>query len=332
MQFCPLNFNESDCRDYDARVSNALRRYEGWSDVIRRMGQEMEDRLNPLFLLAPREIPHLLPHELIYRFSGPSHHLRIPFEITRAQNDQFYLSLIHPVIRSITGVLGTKRPLRSDLTENLRLQGGKLRALLIASNPLGDLPGADSEISQLKRILGKFSSLIEVTSLTGKHATAESFQAAIRSDRYHIIHYAGHTHWDSREPRLSHFLLQNTHGQPEPIYLRQLEALLRGDSNLCFFYLSSCNGTKSGASDLELGYDFSGITDSLVRAGVPAVMGFREKIGDTSAQAIAGYFYQFLFKLRALSLPHALLLTRRKIESDNLDNPDWLMPLLVMQQ
>jgi CHAT domain-containing protein len=331
MDFRNAGFTEEDCDSYDSRISNALIQTRGWEKEIRKIGKELEERLQPALALAPQEGLDLPPHELIYRFGGPSHHLRLPFEATRIQNDLSYLALIHPVVRSITGLSCTKRAPDAEFTDALRLQGKKLRVLLVASNPLGDLPAVEAEIAGVEDTLSKFRAWIDVDTLTGQHATSEAFSAALGADCYHILHYAGHTHWNRENPRRSHFVLRSPNGGAEEVFLEQVEDWLREGSPLCFCYLSSCEGTRAGESYRNLTYDFFGIADSLVRAGVPAVLGYRARIDDVAAQVMAETFYHHLCISRVFSLSQALLQTRKQVRTKLMYQPSWLMPILIIQ-
>ena len=202
--------------------------------------------------------------------------------------------------------------------------------LLVVPDPLSNLPATASEAERITDCLNPFGSLVEITTLEGRDATVARFEQKIRSRRFHLLHYAGHSQWAEDTGR-SCLLLQDKHGNPQPLFLDELSSIFDdAESPLSFCYLSSCKGASAGDSLDTLQYDFLGIADSLVRAGIPAVLGFREQVGDDLAEDFAGHFYSNLFQpRREFNLPRSLLYARKKIFRE------WSMsafiPVLVMQ-
>ena len=120
----------------------------------------------------------------------------------------------------------------------------------------------------------------------------------------------------------------NCQGRVLPMRASELATLLR-DSELRFAYLSCCWGTATGSTTQLLDDDFLGIADSIVQAGVPAVLGSRWPISDRGAKTLALTFYRSLAEQGELDT--ALLDARREVAAQNKDSMGWVSPILIMQ-
>jgi len=262
--------------------------------------------------------------------------LRVPFEFLYdgTSPDGDYLALRHPLSRRISGLHARRQRLAADFLNELWRQGEPLRILLVASNTLPCIPGVDQEIESLG---GTLQSLFEeggmgtqVTILPTAEATSEVARRELAGCHYHIVHYAGHGHYDrDSAERSSLFFWEKPHrkGKVEPLRASQLQILLRG-SALRFLYLSCCSGTATGEPAQLLDDDFLGIADASVFAGVPSVLGFRWPVSDSGAEALALAFYRSLAQQGELDT--ALLEARREVAARDRDDITWLSPVLIL--
>ncbi len=328
--FFDLAFADSDCRTYDRHAEAAIHSGEGAKQIGKKLGRRLKEALT---FSAEAEV--LVPNddEFVWFFHGPADYLRVPFEATWHDND--FLALKHPVVRSIHRRKCIRPPLNSELFESLLSNQRKLKILLVASDPdpKNRLPHAQLEIEAVQSVLKPFEASVECTIVHKRDATVDNLTRVLEAGRYHIVHYAGHSSFNPKKPEGSYLLLKDDNGDPEPLLLDRLGQIVGGaESLLAFFYLSSCEGTALGARCLDHEYEFKGIADNLVRSGVPAVLGFRSKIFDKEARALAESFYRNLWApRREFSLPRALLRARKDLKSNFNGKATWLAPILVMQ-
>ncbi|MBE7551851.1 MAG: response regulator [Anaerolineales bacterium] len=271
------------------------------------------------------------------RFESPRDLLRVPWEFLfdGVNEGGDYLVLRHPLARAIIGVRVKQRLLSPDFFNDLWAKGDELRILLVASNTYPDIPGVDQEIkalgSSLKMMFEERGILAQVTMIPTKRATYENVRDTLQKCKYHIVHYAGHGTFDKQSPEnsyLSFWEKGNRRGIVKKMPISELQMLLRG-SDLRFFYLSSCLGTKTGEPAKLLDDDFLGIADGIIHAGVPAVLGFRWPVSDDGAKALALAFYKSLANQGKIDT--ALLHARCETAARNRDNITWLSPILIMQ-
>ena len=96
-----------------------------------------------------------------------------------------------------------------------------------------------------------------------------------------------------------------------------------------FIYLSCCQGGTAGTVDQLLSNDFLGIGHSLIVGGVPAIVAMRWPLSDDMTVLLASSFYKELFNGMGLEL--ALFRARRRVQSKNPKDFNWLSPMLIMQ-
>lgn len=137
--------------------------------------------------------------------------------------------------------------------------------------------------------------------------------------KWHVLHYAGHTHYDSQH-RVGYLFLPGSGGiKPvEPVRIAEF-ALWLGRADTRFVFLSSCQSA---------GHDF---IYQLAKERVPAIMGFLWKVDDEKAREYAESFYEHLFDGRCRSLEYACLAAKKDMHAACKDNPIWASPVLVTQ-
>jgi CHAT domain-containing protein len=145
----------------------------------------------------------------------------------------------------------------------------------------------------------------------------ETLEAVLKEKPWHLVHYAGHTHFDdANQAGYLFFPLGDYELEPRKIDL--FAWALRG-ADTRFVFLSSCRG---GQQDFIY---------HLSKVGVPAIMGFLVDVRDDEAAAFARSFYEHLFNGKEKSLEYACLEARREMHATFPDSPIWASPVLVMR-
>jgi DNA-binding response OmpR family regulator len=272
------------------------------------------------------------------RLESSSDLLRVPFEclLDGPFETSDYLVLRHPFARSIMSDEFIKSiPISPGIFNDLYVKGEELKVLLIASNIPPSIPHADQEIKLLNKALKVLFEQrgiqVNIDMIPTTQATYEHVRNILKRCKYHIIHYAGHGDYDPNLPEKSYLSFwgkRNRRGNLERLSAAEIQQLLQ-DSEARFVYLSCCRGTSTGGSAKLLDGEFLGIADSIVRAGVPAVLGFRWPVSDLGAKKLALEFYKSLAEQGQLDT--ALLHARRAVAAHNRDDITWLSPILIMQ-
>lgn len=261
--------------------------------------------------------------------------LQVPLEFLFWEPE--YAVFRHPLSRYVLNTTTWQGSISPGFFKRLRQYGKRLKILLIASNTEPLIPGVDEEIEAVAASLGlllKDNDIEhEVTCLPTEKATLERVRSELSRCHYHILHYAGHGHYDQEHPEESSLYLWHGEGRSGPLerLTAQAMGLLVRDSQLRFAYLSCCSGAASGGASKLLGDDFLGIADALIQSGVPAILGFRWPVNDEGAKLLALSFYESLFGQGNLAT--ALLEARcetagRRGRSDE----TWLSPILISQE
>ncbi len=198
----------------------------------------------------------------------------IPWELLYDGVD--FLCLNHPMAR--------KPQLLKEPKEHLQEQSGRLRALVIG-NPTADLPGAAAEAEAVSQVLAKAG--VEVVMLIGpEQATANRFSIQITTQRYDLIHYAGHGYFDGKAPHLSGLLFQDG-----PFFAEEFERCLK---SAAFVFLSACESAEAKTTESMTGFRgkfTEGVAISALGGGAIGCLGPIWEIEDGLAKDFALEFY-----------------------------------------
>lgn len=148
---------------------------------------------------------------------------------------------------------------------------------------LDDLPGALSEARAVAKVWPGTDLLL------GKEATRGAFLSSI--GRYAIVHLAGHAIVNSRAPLFSRLVLAPEADGSDLGVLYAHEIYGRSFARTRLVFLSGC-GTAAGRT-LE-GEGALTLARPFLAAGVPAVIGSLQKIGDRKAALFSDDFYRSL--------------------------------------
>jgi hypothetical protein len=145
---------------------------------------------------------------------------------------------------------------------------------------------------------------------------AQEVEQTLSSGNWHVVHYAGHTHYDSVKEIGFVFFPGKGIKPVEPVKIDRFAWWLE---HTRFVFLSSC---KSAEQDFLF---------HLAKEGVPAILGFLWKVEDDKARAFAECFYRQLFGGKERSLEYACLRAKKEMHIRYADSPIWASPVLVMQ-
>jgi hypothetical protein len=195
--------------------------------------------------------------------------------------------------------------------------------LVMLSSP-ADFPQLDvaAEWDRINRALGNLigRGLVSLTRL--QDATLASLQRPLRQRPYHIFHFVGHGGFDE-EAQDGALVLENSEGRARLVTGQDLGVMLSGHHSLRLVVLNSCEGARASVSD-----PFSGIAESLVCQGIPAVVAMQFEISDLAAITFAQEFYAAIADGEPVDT--AVGESRRAIFASGND-VEWATPVLYMR-
>ncbi|MGH2543525.1 MAG: PQQ-binding-like beta-propeller repeat protein [Ardenticatenaceae bacterium] len=234
----------------------------------------------------------------------------IPWEAARLDDEYLSLRPQTPLVRYVLAPY-PPRPLPVQ---------GALKLLGIVSGPQ-DQPQLDlaREKERLEQAVAPLldSDRLQLTWLDD--AQLQPLQDALRQGP-HMIHFIGHGSYDPERQQGS-LLFQGDDGWSRPVAADWFATLLR-DSTVRLVFLNACDSGRA----------VGGLTEVLVRRGMPAALGLQTRVVDEAAIAFAAGFY------RALSdgwpVDAATVEGRRAIvnrSGGTLSQPDWVQPIVHMR-
>lgn len=203
--------------------------------------------------------------------------------------------------------LVTERPPAAARFRPLR---GRPRALVVASDPRGDLPFVGTEAEAIASLL---ADLVEVRLVAGPIATFATVTSYLR-EGFDLIHFCGHVVPGSDggsalllagEDKLATAVIErNVQGRP-------------------LVFLNGCASSGPAARDAN-GWDaeLSSVASAFLFGGAIGVVGTLADIGDASSADLAQSFY--LRILESFSIGEALRLARADVRAARPQSPAWL--------
>lgn len=261
--------------------------------------------------------------KLVLRFSGPRENLTLPFEMLHS-NDM-PLAIHYPMSRRVSNVSTHQ----DSWATFLRASRGQAIHILL-------LTGEAKFVDELKLIeveLNKYLNSVDVYpkiygSIQDGVSTLAKAEQLMKTRNYHLVHYAGHAEFDIERPENS--ALRFADGKLNSTRLRDLLE----KSPPQFLFLSCCSGAEIGIDDSSQGANSNlGLMDAALRAGIPAVLGFRWPVVTGSARKFAKAFYEGLGHY-PFSLEYATWWARKGIFENSDEggwDETWFSPILVVQ-
>jgi tetratricopeptide (TPR) repeat protein len=298
-------------------------------DAIREFGQSLytcvfADRVGVLLsssLQRLQRINHASQQQTVpglrirLRFADLPELASLPWEYLYVAEQGRFLGLFERV--TIVRYLDVEQPV-----EPLRVQTA-LRMLVMIATP-NDLPvlNPEQEWQRLESGLQSIteSSLIQIERI--QQGTFDELRRCLENDHYHILHFIGHGSVDAQTGS-GVLILENAAGRSEPISTLQLTQLLANHDSLKMVVLNTCEGARASADDT-----FTGLAQSLVRGGIPAVIGMQFLFSDQAAVRFTSAFYSYL----ARGMPVDAALMRARMAIFTLPNQvEWATPVLFLR-
>ncbi|MGQ0732306.1 MAG: CHAT domain-containing protein [Acidobacteriota bacterium] len=280
-----------------ARVeSAALSRRE-----IQRLGSRLADALMPE--PVRRQLATLRGHHVVVVHDESTAH--VPWETLRfgSWTPALDAGLSRRYLASRLAVARWAEPPRR--TMSLRL--------LLVENPTNDLQEAASEAARI-RTLARHCPSLRLVTLRGRAATVAAVLRAIASERFDVLHFAGHAEGpDGVRPAglrcadgvLSADRLSALRALPALVFINACDSARLAD-------VSSRAGSLEGGASRARARS-AGIAEAMLRAGVANYVGTHGPIVDGSARRFGTTFYRLL--LAGEPLAAALVGARRAVQS-----------------
>ncbi len=195
-----------------------------------------------------------------------------------------------------------------------------LRVLVMTSTPLGSHSlSVEQEWENLQTALGAMPrGLVELERL--KTSTLSGLQARLsQGGDCHVLHFIGHGRYDKSAGK-SVLLLEDENGDGSPVDGERLGVLLHNHNAMRLVLLNSCEGASAAPHDV-----FSGVAQSLIRQGIPAVVAMQFRISDSAAVTLTSGFYESV--ARGAPVDAALLGARLAIFA-SAGGVEWGTPVL----
>ena len=255
------------------------------------------------------------PLRVRLRFDAPAL-AALPWEFLydQRQPDYMVLSANTPLVRYIE-VPETVKPLTVT---------GPLRILGMVASPTGLTPlDVERERTRIQEATAGLQArgLVELEWLDP--ATPRELQAALRRDKWHIFHFAGHGGFD---PAIDEGVvaLVDEDGSAVRVPATQLGRLLGDHNPLRLAVLNACEGARGSTHDL-----FSSTAATLVRRGTPAVVAMQYEITDDAAKEFGRAFYEAIAD--DLPVDIAVAEARKSLSIQMSSTLEWGTPVLFMR-
>jgi hypothetical protein len=162
-----------------------------------------------------------------------------------------------------------------------------LKILVMISDPIeykGTLD-TEAEWDSLLRALDakRAAGLVEVERLAV--ATEAELQVVLGRTDVHVFHFIGHGEFDTAEQD-GVLRFEDEHRRTTPVTGRALGDTLKDSRSLRLVVLNNCEGAR--AADLD---PFTGVAQSLIRKGIPAVVAMQFEVTDQAAREFSRGFY-----------------------------------------
>jgi hypothetical protein len=164
-----------------------------------------------------------------------------------------------------------------------------LRVLVMLSNP-SDVEAleVEEEYKRLKESVKELEAknLLIVDRLAT--ATLRDLQEQLQKHDYHIFHFVGHGHFDPASKQ-SFLVIEHDNRRMRFVSGVDIGTYLSDEPTLRLVVLNACEGGRASANDAT-----SGVAQSLVVQGIPAVIAMQFEVSDRAAIELARGFYQSL--------------------------------------
>jgi len=198
-----------------------------------------------------------------------------------------------------------------------------MKILVMISSPDGYPPlDVEEEWKRLNKALQPLIDRDMVILEKLENPTLSALQQHLRRDRVHIFHYIGHGKYFERQQD-GMLLLEDENHRGSPTSGQHLGAILHDHHTLRLVVLNACEGARTSTED-----PYTGVAQTLVRQGIPAVMAMQFEIFENAAITLAQEFYSAIAD--GYPVDAALSEARKAIFATNND-VEWGTPVLFMR-
>lgn len=247
---------------------------------------------------------------------GPDYLAALPWDLLQAPSAQDFMTLGDEI--------SVIRQLRVPEQASHQPIESTLRVLVAMSTPTGLHPlRLDREWESFQQILGKVPG---VDFEPFERAPIEELRDRLLQGKFQCLHFMGHGDLD-RSRGVGELFFEAADRSPRPISGSLLAANLRNLPDLRLTVLNACH---SGALAFGKGVDpFLGVSASLLRAGLSAVVAMQTSVPDSHAMAFSRGFYGALAQGRPTET--ALFEGRlRMLNTVGEQSSSWAVPVLFM--
>jgi tetratricopeptide (TPR) repeat protein len=252
---------------------------------------------------------------------------RLPWEVLHEGNRPLATGadVVFSRYQSSLGSFSTGSPLyRSPGLD----QNQALRILMVLAAPTDqEVLELEQEAHHLEEELRKDGSSIgEVKIEILRQPGREQLTHAIEQNRFHVLHYAGHSNLGASGGDL--YLVSDRTGLTEVLSGDDLAGLLV-NNGIRMAVFNSCRGVYTATANPENITESGNLTEALLKRGVPAVLAMAERIPDDVALNLSRLFYRNLKQ----HLPIDLSLSRARqglLSSYGSNQLFWSLPILYL--
>ncbi len=245
------------------------------------------------------------------RLSGAPGLIDIPWEFLfdRSARRFVALSIDSPIVRFLD-IPGVTSPLAIE---------PPIKILAVIASPTDFEPlQVEDEWARLQEVANSVPGL-SIERL--EKPTLSELQRALRRE-FHILHFVGHGGFDEKTQD-GLLVFEDEQGRGNEVSATYLATLLHDADTLRLAVLNACDGARASRTD-----QFSGVAQSLLQQGVPAVVAMQFEISDDAALTFAKEFYGAF----AEGLPvEAALAEARKSMFAQQNDSEWATPVLYLR-
>jgi hypothetical protein len=318
-------FSPAELEDLARLVSAPAPAAGGSFDVLRARAEEMGTRL--FDALFNGEVAQLLHRNMNYAYQQRSRLrirlstsetptlMRLPWEYLRnPARDEFVALSGHAPLSRYLEVSHHVRPLPVELP---------LRMLVIIAGPPGfpflDVQQEWLDLVDTIDVLGAERKLI-VERMA--RPTLFELQRRLRTQPYHIVHFAGYTFYD-RTAQEAFLILEDERGRARPVSARHISSTLHDHYSLRLVVLNARSAWQPVPLDPTLA-----IAHALIKRGLPAAVALPYPLADRAALAFAWDFYSRIADSAPVDV--AMAEARRAMLAD-IAGVEWTAPILFMR-
>ncbi|HEV7671567.1 MAG TPA: CHAT domain-containing protein [Thermoanaerobaculia bacterium] len=197
-----------------------------------------------------------------------------------------------------------------------------LRILCVAAEPEDqEKLKIHDELAWIKRAWARPWRRAKISTLG--HASLDELRAALVEEKFHLLHFLGHGEYDP-DTGDGVLLFEDDSGQARRVTGEELAEQVADRPYLRGVFLNACWTARTGH-----GNPFSGVATSLVRSGVPAVLGMQFEISDAAARVFSQVVYQRLAAGESVdaAVVEGRLAIRRRLPQTS----EWATPALFLR-